>query len=43
MMGETEYGGNEWLVGGSADPIFTLAALEAQTAGSAHEFNENKL
>jgi hypothetical protein len=30
-------------VGGSADPIFTLAAIEAQTAGSTHEFKEKEL
>jgi hypothetical protein len=33
MMGETEYRGSEKLVGGSAAPLFTLASLEAETAG----------
>jgi len=37
MMGETEYRGSELLVGGSADSLFTLAALEAETAGFEHD------
>lgn len=43
MIGETEYRGGEWLVGGSTDPLFTLAALEAQTVGFEHDFNQKEL